>query len=167
VLDTGQAQDKAKEVAGQAKGQLRDQVDQRSTQAGEQISGMADDVRSVAEQFRSQGKDSQARYAEQAAERAQRAGQWLQESDGDRILGDVEDFARRNPWAVAAGGLVIGLAASRVLKASSSERYRASLASGGSDGSTGSVGSSVPARTLDAEPMPSGAPTVGAGFDRR
>jgi hypothetical protein len=47
----------------------------------------------------------------------------MKESDGDRILGDVEDFARSNPWAVAAGGLALGFVASRVLKASSSRRY--------------------------------------------
>jgi hypothetical protein len=47
----------------------------------------------------------------------------MKESDADRILGDVEDFARSNPWAVAAGGLALGFAASRVLKASSSRRY--------------------------------------------
>jgi hypothetical protein len=47
----------------------------------------------------------------------------------------VEDFARRNPWAVAAGGLVLGLAASRMLKASSSQRYRSSLSNG--NGATG------------------------------
>ena len=47
----------------------------------------------------------------------------MKESDADRILSDVEDFARSNPWAVAAGGLALGFVASRVLKASSSRRY--------------------------------------------
>jgi hypothetical protein len=47
------------------------------------------------------------------------------------LLRDVEDFARRNPWAVAAGGFALGFVASRLLKASSSERYRASTRSTG------------------------------------
>ena len=51
---------------------------------------------------------------------------WLEDSDGDQILGDVEDFARRNPWAVALGGLALGFAASRVLRASSGDRYQSS-----------------------------------------
>src|SRR3954470_22213650 len=110
------------------KERLKEQVDQRSTQAGQQVSTVADDVRTVAGELRNQGKDTPARYAEQAADRVQSVGQWLERSDGDQILRDVEGFARRNPWAVAAGGLVLGLAASRFLKASSSERYRASLA---------------------------------------
>jgi hypothetical protein len=123
----GQAQDKAREAAGQARGRVSQEVDRRSTQAGEQVTSNAGDARSVAEELRKQGKDTPARYVDQAADRAERLGGYLKESDGDRILRDVEDFARRNPWAVAAGGLVLGFAASRMLKASSGERYRSSL----------------------------------------
>ncbi|HEX2161730.1 MAG TPA: hypothetical protein VHF88_07905 [Thermoleophilaceae bacterium] len=138
---TEQAQEKAKEVAGQAQEQVRgrvsEQVDQRSTQAGEQVRGTAEDVRSFAQQLREQGKDKPAQYAEQAADRAERLGGYLQDADGDRILHDVEDFGRRNPWAVVAGGVALGLVASRMLKASSSQRYRSSMQ--GSGGGTQSL----------------------------
>jgi uncharacterized protein YjbJ (UPF0337 family) len=120
----GKAQERVGEATDQARGRLRDQVDQRSTEAGERVKSMAGDTRSVADELRSQGKDAPARYVEQAADRADRMGEWLRDSDGDRILGDVEDFARRNPWAIAAAGLALGFTASRLLKASSSERYR-------------------------------------------
>jgi hypothetical protein len=119
-----QAQDKAKEAAGEARGRVREEVDRRSTEIGGRVGSSAGDARSVAEELRKQGKDTPARYVEQAADRAERLGGYLERSDGDRIVGDVEDFARRNPWAVAAGGLALGFAASRMLKASSSERYR-------------------------------------------
>jgi ElaB/YqjD/DUF883 family membrane-anchored ribosome-binding protein len=132
----GQAQDKARGAAGQARGRISQEVDRRSTRAGEQVSSNASDARSVADELRKQGKDAPARYVEQAADRAERLGGYLQESDGDRILRDVEDFARRNPWAVAAGGLLVGFAASRMLKASSGDRYRSSL-SRQSNGATG------------------------------
>jgi hypothetical protein len=116
---------------------LKEQVDQRSTQAGQQINTVADDVRSVAGELRTQGKDAPAHYAEQAAEKVRSVGQWLESSDGDKLVRDVEGFARRNPWAVAAGGLVLGLAASRFLKASSSERYRSSLSAEGDGANSG------------------------------
>lgn len=87
---------------------------------------MAGDVRSVAEELPNQGKQRPAELAERAAERAERLGGYLHRSDGERILGDVEDFARSRPWAVAAGGLALGFAASRFLKASSGRRYQAS-----------------------------------------
>ena len=120
----GQAQEKAGEAAQQAKGQLRTQVDQRSTQAGEQVSSTASDIRTVADSLREKGQDKPAQLAEQAAQRAEKLGGYLTESDADRILHDVEDFARRQPWAVVAGGLFLGLAASRLMKASSTERYQ-------------------------------------------
>jgi hypothetical protein len=118
-----QAADQARRATGKAREQIRAQVDERSTQAGEQVSRQADDVRTVGEELRTQGKDGPARIADQVAERTERVGTWLRESDGDRILSDVEDFGRRNPWAVAAGGVAIGFVASRLLKASSSRRY--------------------------------------------
>jgi hypothetical protein len=120
---TQQVKEQAQEAKGQAKDRLRDQVDQRSTQAGERAASTASDVRSVAEQLRRQGKDRPAKVAEQAADRIERVGGYLKESDADRILGDVEDFGRRKPWAVALAGLALGFAASRFLKASSGQRY--------------------------------------------
>jgi hypothetical protein len=118
-----QAKEKAQEGAQQAKRTVRDQVDQRSTQAGERVSTSAQDIRSVGDELRKQGKDQPAKLADQAASRAESFGDYLQRSDGDTILRDVEDFGRQRPWAVIAGGLALGFAASRFLKASSSRRY--------------------------------------------
>lgn len=118
-----QAKAQAQQAAGQAKSAVQTQVDQRSTQAGERVGGFASDVRSVGEQLREQGRAQPAKLAEQAAERAERLGDYLKQSDADRILGDVEDFGRRQPWAVIAGGAALGFVASRFLKASSSRRY--------------------------------------------
>lgn len=119
----GAAKEQAQQAAGQAKGALRTQVDQRSTEAGEKVGGFASDVRSVGEQLRQQGKDQPAKLADQAADRAERLGGYLRDNDADRILGDLEDFGRRQPWAVIAGGVALGLVASRFLKASSTRRY--------------------------------------------
>jgi hypothetical protein len=124
VRDKAQvAEDKARGALGQARGRLSDQVDQRSTQAGERIAGTASDVRSIAEELRNQGKEGPANLAEQVAGQADRVGDYLKGASGDRILRDVEDFARRQPMLVAAAGLAVGFAASRFLKASSGRRY--------------------------------------------
>src|SRR5688572_6581237 len=98
----GQAREKAQEAAGEARSRLREQVDQRSTQAGERISAASSDLRSVGQELRKQGKDTPARFADQAAERVERVGSYLGQSDADRILRDVEDFGRRQPLAVLA-----------------------------------------------------------------
>jgi hypothetical protein len=123
----GETAEKAKETAhsaaSQAQDKVRQQVDQRSTEVGERVSGTAGDIRTVGVELRHQGKDGPAKVVEQAADRIERAGSYLRESDADRILNDVEDFGRRRPWAVLAGAAVAGLAAARFLKASSRERY--------------------------------------------
>ena len=126
-----QAQEKARDFKQEARGRATEQVDQRSTQAGDQVSTVAGDVRSVGEELRRQGKEGPARLADQAADRADRLGSYLQDSDADRILRDLEDFGRRQPWAVVAGGLALGFLASRFLKASSRERYESSYSGNG------------------------------------
>jgi hypothetical protein len=163
----GQAREKAQEGAQRAREGLSGQVDQRSTQAGQQVRRQSDDIRSVAQQLREQGKEGPAKLADQAADRAHRVGSWLEESDGDQILGDVEDFARRNPWAVALGGLALGFAASRVLRASSSDRY----ATGGSRtrrsdsaGALPSPGGTPYPRTSSPEPPVAATPPVGGAL---
>jgi len=117
------AQEKMHETADTARARVREQLDQRSTQAGGQVRSTADALRSTSQQLREQGKDGPARMTERAADQAEKVGGWLEQSDADRILHDVEDFGRRQPMAVAAIGLALGFAASRFLKASSRTRY--------------------------------------------
>jgi hypothetical protein len=141
------AQDKTRGALGQARGRLGDQVDQRSTEAGERIAGTAGDVRSIAQELRNQGKDTPANLAEQLAGQADRVGDYLKGASGDRILRDVEDFARRQPMLVAAAGLALGFAASRFLKASSGRRYESGYGSSGDGGSRRAYTSPYDTRT--------------------
>jgi hypothetical protein len=82
---------------------------------------------------------------QQLAERVEQLGQYLREADADRILRDVEDFGRRQPWIMAAAGLAVGVAAARVMKASSRRRYESGDYGGHSAGysSRGYSGSAV------------------------
>jgi hypothetical protein len=149
----GQAQEKAQEAAGRAQEMMREQVDRRSTEAGERVSGTAQDLRSVGEELRNQGKETPAKLADQGAERIERLGSYLTESDSDSLLSDIEDFGRRQPLAVLAGGLAIGMVAARFLKASSSTRYRSRFPA---QSSTRELGTSRPPTVepgLPAEPV--------------
>jgi hypothetical protein len=80
-------------------------------------------VRAAGESLREQGKEGPAKAADQLAQYAEKVGTYLQHKDSHALLSDAEDFGRRQPWAIAAGGLALGFAASRFLKASSSQRY--------------------------------------------
>ncbi len=137
-----QGQEKAQEAAGKAGGMLREQLDRRSNQAGEKVTGTAQDLRSVGEELRKQGKEAPANVADRAAERTEQIGSYLKESDGDRLLEDVEDLGRRQPLLALAGGVAVGLVAARFLKASSENRYRTRA---GAEGPTRELAETPPA----------------------
>jgi len=118
-----QARETAQKASGKAQEQIKTQLNTRTAQYGGQIQSTSEDLRSVGEELRKQGKDTPARLADQAADRIEQVGRYLTESDADKMLSDIEDFGRRQPWAVVAGGMALGFIASRFLKASSSRRY--------------------------------------------
>jgi hypothetical protein len=60
---------------------------------------------------------------ERAATEVERTARYLSESDGRRVLNDLEGLGRRNPWAVIGSGIVLGFLGARFLKASSSRRF--------------------------------------------
>jgi hypothetical protein len=126
-----QVTQKAKEVGGNVQDSVREQVDTRSTQAGEQVGSVGEAMRNMGDQLRSQGNDLPAQLAHQAADRAEQLGRYLREADADRILSDVEDFGRRQPWVMAAAGLALGVAAARFIKASGRRRYESGGYGGG------------------------------------
>jgi hypothetical protein len=126
-----QAKEKAQEAGAQARDRVRTEVDRRSTEAGEQAGSAAQALRQASDRLRQEGKEPAAKGMEQVAQRVESAGSWLRESDGDRILREAEDFGRRNPLTVIAGGIALGFAASRLLKASSRSRYEESRGYGG------------------------------------
>jgi ElaB/YqjD/DUF883 family membrane-anchored ribosome-binding protein len=121
-----QVQEKAQDLKGQAAETLRKQLDTRSTDAGDQFTSLAAALRRAAEELASDGKQTPASVARQAAGQVERLGGYLREGNADAFLNDVEQFARSRPWAAGGIGAVFGVVASRFLKASSGRRYTAS-----------------------------------------
>ncbi len=119
-------QDKAMELRSRGVDQLREQMDTRTTDAGRQAQEIAKALRQSGEQLRSGGKGQAAGVTDAAADRVEQFGQYLERVDGNELLSDAERFARRRPWLLAGIGLVAGLAASRMVKASSEHRYATS-----------------------------------------
>ena len=125
----------ASDAVTQSRSFLSDQLDSRSTLIGETISSTAGDLRRIAEELRSsETVAGGADLADRGADAIDKVGRYLQDADGDRLIADLEEFARQRPWAVAVAALTAGFAASRVLKASSSRRYR--TAYGAASGAT-------------------------------
>jgi hypothetical protein len=125
-LDEGaqQIQEKASEAKAKTRERLQEQIDTRSTDAGQQMTSTAAALRQTAQQLRAkQSGGQQAQVLEQVADRVDRFGRYLTETDGNRLLRDVERIARNRPWLVAGGGTVLGFLAARFTKASSSRRF--------------------------------------------
>jgi len=121
-------QDAAQQAKGQTRDQLRTQIDSRTTEVGGQVSSTAQAVRQASEQLRQQGEDRAASLMESVAERGERLGSYLSGADGDSVLHEVEEFARRQPWVMTGVGAVSGFLAARFVKASSRSRYEAATA---------------------------------------
>ena len=122
---------KAHELGEEASFQVREQLDRRSTQAGEQVQAMGHALQSGVEQLRGEGKDVPAKLMTQLAERAEDLGAYLQSTQADQMLTDLERFARRRPWVTAGAGVLAGFVASRFVKASADRRYEGSRSNAG------------------------------------
>jgi ElaB/YqjD/DUF883 family membrane-anchored ribosome-binding protein len=117
------AQEKASELREHGSARLRDQFDQRSTQAGGQVRSLAEALRRSSDDPNNEMAADAAKLARQAADRIERLGSYLEQKRGDEFLHDVETFARRRPWMLAGIGLLAGVASARFMKASSEQRY--------------------------------------------
>jgi ElaB/YqjD/DUF883 family membrane-anchored ribosome-binding protein len=124
-------QEKAQDVKGQVSAKARTEVDARSTQLGEQVTSVGQALRRTGEQLQVEGNETGSNALRAMADRAERLGGYLSDSNADRLTRDLESFGRRRPWGVAGIGVAVGFMASRFLKASAANRYEASQPSGG------------------------------------
>ena len=119
------------QLGGEAVSQIRAQLDQRSTQAGEQVQAVGTALQSGVTQLQVEGQDLPAKIVADVARRTDDLGAYLKSAQADQILGDIEDFARRRPWLAAGAAALAGFMASRFVKASGDRRYAAASSAGG------------------------------------
>ncbi len=130
-MQTTDVRETAQNAVNQGKSFLGKQVDERSTVIGQQIGSLAQDLRNVGDQLRESGTvGGAAGYVDQGAQLVDKLAQYLQDADSDRLIGDLERYARQQPLAIAGAALVLGFAASRFLKTSSVRRYTSAYGGG-------------------------------------
>ena len=130
-MQTTDVRETAQNAVNQGKSFLGKQVDERSTVIGQQIGSLAQDLRSVGDQLRESGTaGGAAGYVDQGAELIDKVARYLQDADSDQLIGDLEHYARQQPWAIAGAALVLGFVASRFLKTSSVRRYTSAYGGG-------------------------------------
>jgi hypothetical protein len=157
-----QVQEKAHDLKGQASRNVRSQLDERSTDFGEQVHSLGVALRRAGEQLADDGKTMPADAARRAADGVERLGRYLRDGDADVFLNDLEQFGRKRPWISGGIGMALGFAASRFLKASSDRRYnRAQSARSDLDAPLTRSGAALETGPLGAPPTP---PPVQSGL---
>lgn len=116
------AQETAAELARKGTGALRTKIDERTGEASRQSRSLAESLRRSSGEARQQGNTMAANATDMAAQRLDQVAGYLEHADGDTILRDAGQLARRQPWAVAGVGMMAGLAVARMVKVSAAER---------------------------------------------
>jgi hypothetical protein len=112
-----QVKQSTSQVAEQAKQTAASQVALRKDQTAQGLSAVSSSVRTMGDQLRQNEQTSNyAQYAHQAADQIDRFSGYLRSHEPREIVGDAEDWARRNPALFLGAAVALGLLASRFLK---------------------------------------------------
>jgi ElaB/YqjD/DUF883 family membrane-anchored ribosome-binding protein len=146
--DQSSAVDQAKSEAGRltqaARTRTMSYLEERKSLLAENVGGMASAARSAAEQFDEHGNRVVADYIQRAADGLERFSDAVRTRDISSLMGDAEDFARRQPAVFIGAGVAVGFMLARFLKSSSERREaeRHGYKGGGYDYARGSAAES-------------------------
>ncbi len=118
----GQLADKA---LGSAKEKASSVVDEQKTNLAAGLGSIAGELRRTGENLRASGDKNQfagigANYGEKIADKVEGLSKYLESADLRDLAGDLKTYARRNPAVFIGGAFLLGLAATRFVKSSSS-----------------------------------------------
>jgi hypothetical protein len=120
-----QAPDRLAQAAGgvaQEAGRVAEtKASETMTQIGDTLEQVAQVVRDAGEGIR-MDRPEIAGVADTAAEQVERSSRYMREHDAREVMEAVQDAARRQPVAVVAGGLALGLAVGRLLRSTGGSR---------------------------------------------
>lgn len=114
----GEAREAAERMQGQAREIATERVADLSSDLARRVSEYADDLRAVARELDDRGRGGGARVAEQVGTHVDRAGEYLDGADLDRLTTDVQSLLRRRPLVAAAGVVAAGVVVGRLIRAS-------------------------------------------------
>ena len=97
---------------------VRERIEARTRRVGARVSELAETLRSSVRDLRARDSSFGGGAAESIAERLGSLGHYLEVSDSNRLLADLESLARRAPLTFTATGFVLGFSSGRFLRAS-------------------------------------------------
>ncbi len=111
-----QAKEQAGQVVDQAKEQVVSQVGSQKDRAVDSLGTIVDALRQTGQQLHKSDQHGIAQYAEKAADRVEQFTGNLKGKDVQTIVRDVERYARRQPALFLSGAFALGLLGARFLK---------------------------------------------------
>ena len=113
--NASQLGDAAMDMANTAKDKVEAAVSQRKSLGADYIGSIAQATGRAAHEFEAELPQA-AHYIRQASEQIQGVADTVRERDVRELVGEVQDFARRQPTLFFGGAVVLGFAALRFLK---------------------------------------------------
>jgi len=113
--NAAQLGDAAVDMANSAKKKVEAAVSQRKSIGADYIGSIAQATGRAAHEFEAELPQA-AHYIRQASEQIQGVADTVRERDVRELVGEVQDFARRQPTLFFGGAVVLGFAALRFLK---------------------------------------------------
>jgi hypothetical protein len=104
----------ARNLVGEAQGELRHQTSMQQKRAAEGLRALGSELHSMAGHGAQEGLAAD--LVHQAAGRAHRMADWLEQREPGQVLDEVRQFARRRPGAFLAGALVAGVVVGRLTR---------------------------------------------------
>lgn len=113
-----QTQQRAGEMMDQARTQVVSQLENQKERATGGLGTVAHALRQTGQQLREKQQEGIAQYTDRAAETVERFSEYLNGRDVHQLIGEVEEYARRQPAVFLAGAFALGFLAARFLKSS-------------------------------------------------
>jgi hypothetical protein len=110
------------DVKDQTKGFLAKETQKRAADIADQLGSAGKAVSEASTKLREEGNTQAAEITDRIASKMDSVANYLDRTEPDELLRDLEDFGRKQTAVLIAGGLLLGLAGSRFLKASSARR---------------------------------------------
>jgi ElaB/YqjD/DUF883 family membrane-anchored ribosome-binding protein len=117
-----QARSEAGRLTQAARSRTMSYIEERKSLLAENVGGMAQAARNAAGQFDEQGNQVVADYIKRAADGLERFSGAMRDRDLSSLMGDAEDFARRQPAVFIGAGVAVGFLLARFLRSSSERR---------------------------------------------
>lgn len=116
--DKEKLKDNAKSLAGQAKSEARDKVDEMRGTAADKIQTLADSAKAAASELEDDDIGHLSTYVEELAQSLGQLSSNMREKTGDDLLHEVSRLAHSNPALFVTGSIAIGFGLARFAKAS-------------------------------------------------